>query len=81
MTYQGFDATRPNVARVFDVLLSGRDNFAANREETGPLVRICPQFTRPSPRQPSMGSAGSRWSAVHWAQDHGRRIAGRGRPY
>ena len=30
-----FDVSRPNVARVYDVLLGGKDNFAADREAAG----------------------------------------------
>ncbi len=32
MTRPGFDPTRPDVARVFEVLLGGRDNFTADPE-------------------------------------------------
>ena len=29
---RGLDVTRPNVARVYDAFLGGKDNFAADRE-------------------------------------------------
>ena len=31
----GIDTTRPNIARVYDYLLGGKDNFAADRELDG----------------------------------------------
>jgi hypothetical protein len=40
--YPDFDPTRPNVARVYDALLGGRDNFAADREFVGRLLRFAP---------------------------------------
>jgi S-adenosyl methyltransferase len=38
----GIDATRPNVARVYDYLLDGKDNFAADRELAIHLLGIVP---------------------------------------
>ena len=37
-----FDTTRPNVARAYDYLLGGKDNFAADRELAEKLVAIYP---------------------------------------
>jgi O-methyltransferase involved in polyketide biosynthesis len=37
-----FDPSVPNMARVYDVLLSGKDNYAADRAEAGRLVEIYP---------------------------------------
>jgi hypothetical protein len=37
-----FDATVPNPARVYDFLLGGRDNFAADRELANRLSRLVP---------------------------------------
>lgn len=38
----GFNATVPNPARVYDFLLGGRDNFAADRELADRLSRLVP---------------------------------------
>ena len=37
-----FDATRPNIARAYDYLLGGKDNFAADRDLAEKLVAIYP---------------------------------------
>ena len=37
-----FDATRPNIARAYDYLLGGKDNFAADRDLAERLVAIYP---------------------------------------
>ena len=44
MSTSGIDFTRPNVARVYDVLAGGRDNFAADRELAGRLLEVCPSL-------------------------------------
>jgi hypothetical protein len=36
------DAGRPNIARVYDFLLGGKDNYAADREEAARLLEIYP---------------------------------------
>lgn len=41
-TVSGIDPGRPSVARVYDVLAGGRDNFAADRDEAGRLLAACP---------------------------------------
>jgi hypothetical protein len=38
----GIDVTRPNVARVYDYLLGGKDNFAADREQAERMLRVNP---------------------------------------
>jgi len=38
----GFDASTPNMARVYDALLGGKDHYAADRAEAGRLLRIYP---------------------------------------
>lgn len=40
----GFDATKPSPARVYDFLLGGRDNFAADRELADRLSRLVPHI-------------------------------------
>ena len=37
-----FDTTRPNIARAYDYLLGGKDNFAADRDLADKLVAIYP---------------------------------------
>ena len=36
------DAGRPNIARVYDYLLGGKDNYAADRAETARLIEVFP---------------------------------------
>lgn len=38
-----FSVTRPNVARVYDYLLGGKDSFAADREAAGKLLQAIPE--------------------------------------
>jgi S-adenosyl methyltransferase len=38
------DATRPNVARIYDYLLGGKDNFAADREAAKLLLKAAPDM-------------------------------------
>ena len=40
----GFDASRPNMARVYDYWLGGKEHFAADRQEAGRLLEIYPQL-------------------------------------
>lgn len=40
----GIDTSRPNAARVYDVLAGGYDNFAADRDEAGRLLEACPRL-------------------------------------
>jgi hypothetical protein len=38
----GIDVTRPNIARVYDYLLGGKNNFAADREQAERMLRVNP---------------------------------------
>jgi S-adenosyl methyltransferase len=38
----GIDASRPSIARVYDYLLGGKDNFAADRELAGQILALNP---------------------------------------
>jgi hypothetical protein len=40
--HRSFDASKPNVARVYDAMLGGKDNFAADREFVAEVVRFAP---------------------------------------
>ena len=50
MSTLGIDFTRPNVARVYDVLAGGRNNYAADREQAERLLEICPRCATRSGR-------------------------------
>jgi hypothetical protein len=39
-----FDATRPNIARMNDYLLGGKDNFAADRRAAEQLLAVAPEM-------------------------------------
>jgi hypothetical protein len=39
----GIDVSRPNVARVYDALLGGKDNFAADREFVAKAIEMAPK--------------------------------------
>jgi hypothetical protein len=38
----GLDVTKPNIARVYNAILGGKDNFAADRELVGMTLQIAP---------------------------------------
>ena len=38
----GIDTRTPNVARIYDYLLGGKDNFAADREAAEQLIAVIP---------------------------------------
>jgi O-methyltransferase involved in polyketide biosynthesis len=41
-----FDVRKPNVARVYDFLLGGKDNFQADRDEARRILAVYPGLTR-----------------------------------
>src|ERR1700761_7837568 len=40
--FPDFDVSKPNVARVYDAMLGGKDNFAADREFVAEVLRFAP---------------------------------------
>lgn len=40
----GLDVTTPNIARMYDYMLDGRDNFAADRDAAEKLITMMPQL-------------------------------------
>jgi S-adenosyl methyltransferase len=40
--FPDFDVSKPNVARVYDAMLGGKDNFAADREFVAEMLRFAP---------------------------------------
>lgn len=42
VAHPAVSASKPNVARIHDYLLGGKDNFAADREEAERLLQVCP---------------------------------------
>jgi hypothetical protein len=44
--FPGFDVSRPNIARVYDYWLGGKDNFASDRHEGDRLLAINPDLPR-----------------------------------
>jgi S-adenosyl methyltransferase len=42
LTPNGIDSSQPNVARIYDYLLGGKDNFAADREAAKRLIQAIP---------------------------------------
>jgi SAM-dependent methyltransferase len=41
-----YDASKPNVARAYDYLLGGKDNFAPDRELAAKLLELCPAVAK-----------------------------------
>jgi S-adenosyl methyltransferase len=61
-----FDASKPSIARVYDYVLGGKDNFAADRELADQFIAISPD-SPPTARENRDLIAG----AVRWAAEQG----------
>jgi hypothetical protein len=61
----GFDASRPHVSRVYDYLLGGKDNFAADRAVADQMIAALPAVQVASwPPRP----CGITWTGIsRWA--------------
>jgi hypothetical protein len=59
---QEFDASVPNIARMYDYWLGGKDNFAADREAADRQARAIPQLPWLA-RQIAASSSG-RWPSA-----------------
>ena len=57
------DLSKPNVARTYDALLGGHDNFAADRELAGRLVEICPDLGGAVRENRSFTARAADWAA------------------
>ena len=55
----GIDITRPNVARIYDYLLGGKDNFAVDREAARRLLEVSPDMAGIARDIRSAGQPGS----------------------
>ncbi len=53
-----FDPTKPNIARVYDYWLGGKDNFAADRELAEKMLAVHPPTWRRWPPGRTGGSSG-----------------------
>jgi O-methyltransferase involved in polyketide biosynthesis len=42
----GIDTSRPNIARIYDYWLGGKDNFAVDREQAERSLELCPGLSR-----------------------------------
>jgi len=59
------DTARPNIARVYDVWLGGKDNFEADREEAERLLRINPDLRRLAQENRTFLRRAVEWLAAH----------------
>ena len=57
------DAQKPTQARVYDYLVGGRDNFEADRELAGDLIRRHPPVARLARVNRGFVLAAARWAA------------------
>jgi hypothetical protein len=59
----GFDVTTPNIARVHDFRLGGKDHFAADRAGAGRLLQIHSQLPQLAPENRLFLGRAVRWLA------------------
>jgi hypothetical protein len=57
-----FDPTKPNIARVWDYWLGGKDNFAADRELAEKMLAVHP----PTARMPGRIASSSGGPSATW---------------
>jgi S-adenosyl methyltransferase len=63
MTWKPPDFSKPNVARVHDALIGGRDNFAADRVLAGRLLEICPDLGSAARENRAFTAGAAGWAA------------------
>jgi hypothetical protein len=61
----GIDITRPNVARVYDYHIGGKDNFAADRAVGDQILQLVPE-ARESGRSIAPSCGGPRGTEPPW---------------
>ena len=59
-----FDAGRANIARVYDALLGGKDNYAADRAEAARLLALYPDLRRNARENRLFLATAARWLAA-----------------
>jgi hypothetical protein len=42
----GIDTSKPNIARIYDYWLGGKDNFAVDRQQAERSLELCPGLSR-----------------------------------
>ena len=55
-----FDVSVPNVARIYDYMLGGKDNYQADRDAAEQLIKVLPEAELACGRT---GGSSSGWSA------------------
>lgn len=59
-----FDAAKPNIARVYDALLGGKDNYAADRAEAARLLALYPDLRQKARENRLFLATAVRWLAA-----------------
>jgi O-methyltransferase involved in polyketide biosynthesis len=60
----GIDVTRPSIARVWDFLLGGKDNFPADRADAARLIEVSPELARLARQNREFLGRAVRWVAA-----------------